>query len=64
MAASPYWPRLGAKTQRPHIYIVAFDVKGVTLALYSNDTHSLLLTIDWLTQNVMTLHVPAEQFSY
>ncbi len=52
------------KTRRTHIYAGDFDVKGITLALDSNATHLLLPTIEWLTQNATTLHVPAEQFPY
>lgn len=52
------------KTNRPHLYAGDFDPKGVTLALDSGATHLLLPNIEWLTQHVTPLHMPAEQLPF
>jgi hypothetical protein len=52
------------KTQRPHIYAGDFDVKGVSIALFSGASHLLLPPLTWLTEQATTFHDPAKQLEH
>ncbi|OAZ90628.1 DUF7281 domain-containing protein [Halomonas sp. G11] len=51
-------------TQKPHLYAGDFDVKGLSIALFSGASHLLLPPLAWLTEQATTLHDPAKQLEH